>query len=187
MSIKIPNYTTPGQRLAAARESKHMTKTELANAIGTTYRRILEWEKDEKFPSRYIDAISTVLGVHPEWLKTGSLEYSPAFYQQSYWLENHPLSEEELAEKRTHIENIQFVSSAVSLDTLRIIGLVSDAAYYHDLKNQIGQDRVLQVLDVSTVSADRVQEAIALLKEYYSYMKQVTENTDKTVNSQNEE
>ena len=40
-----------GQQIAAARKSKGMTQTELANALGVSTEAVSKWEKDAYTPS----------------------------------------------------------------------------------------------------------------------------------------
>ena len=44
---KINNY---GLKIEYAREYRHITRTDLAEQIGSTYRNILRWESGERTP-----------------------------------------------------------------------------------------------------------------------------------------
>ena len=64
---KINNY---GLKIEYAREYRHITRTDLAERIGSTYRNILRWENGERTPKfDTLYEISKALSIPLEYLK----------------------------------------------------------------------------------------------------------------------
>jgi repressor LexA len=64
--------STIGERLRAARESKELDQTTLAEKIGVATRTLQRWEKSEQVPDGVaITRIAKATAVQPSWLLTG--------------------------------------------------------------------------------------------------------------------
>ena len=58
-----------GRRIAQAREARGLTQAQLAEAIGTYFPQVSNWENDERPPhAKYLVAIARVLTVSLDWL-----------------------------------------------------------------------------------------------------------------------
>jgi transcriptional regulator with XRE-family HTH domain len=72
-------FSTPGNRVAHARDIKKISQADLGELVGKTKLTIGRWERGESpIPSLAWDALSRALGVREEWLRSGEQPMEPA-------------------------------------------------------------------------------------------------------------
>lgn len=154
-----------GTRIGEARIERGLTQTELANAIGTVYQRVHEWERDWRNPSdKYLMKIAEVLDVGFDWLKYGDYYDEPYEHYYSY---NYGTDEEGQYEKRKmDLTTAAETLSVLTNDTLGHVATLLRLLYFSDLiDNYPGFEESLDyTVFQSYLDDENVKESLEYIK-----------------------